>query len=102
MAVVFIGRVFGRGLVAWPWRTAGAYAENVGATKAVKLCCPVWLHGLAVASVKTQAFRLQGNSAHTFVNNRLFGVLVPGAIGQVGARYQGAGIQHWMPKQTNG
>jgi len=76
--------------------------KKSGAAKAVKLCCPVWLHSLAVALVKNLVFWSQGISAHPFVNNRLFGALAPGAIGQVGARYQGVGIHHWVPKQTNG
>ena len=70
--------------------------------KAIKLCCPVWLHSLAVALVKTLVYRSQGNSAHPFANNRSLGALVTGAIAQVSAGYQGAGIRIWVPKQTNG
>ncbi len=66
LAVVFLGAVFGRGL-------AAVFGQNTAA-------------GLAIVLAGNSVLRSRGNPAHSLVSFRPFGVLVPGAMGQPGAR----------------
>jgi hypothetical protein len=68
LAVVFLGAVFGRGL-------AAVFGQNTAG-------------GLAAVLAALSVFRSRGNPAYSSGSFRAFGVLVPGAMGQPGARYR--------------
>ena len=63
---MFLGLVFGRGM-------AAVFGQNTVA-------------GLAAVLAALSVFRSRGNPAHSLVSFRPFGVLIPGAMGQPGAR----------------